>query len=603
MLGRLGQADAATSTALGAYNVTRQTFSDAHLALADAQSTGRVAAYLDRQLVDASLTAADAVSLAANSQAKALAATAAMALAAGNIKAASLAVDTLNSTINGVAGVAKSNDDSHEPVDKAARAAVEAVTRVAHCVAELLSSSLEANVEASRTQTAAAVEAVTASRASVDRIRAGAAEAYAASQTAIEAAQTARASDLSDQFTHRTQFTIAAREAAALGTALQAIDRVANFGLCAEPANTREKGKKEVAGLKATCQLSAEVAAETAEVRFFAVLASEAASFDFHTARHAHHESFRLGRPARPGQSVLCSVRLTEDTDKHKLHSGQSYVVYSLRIPGRGATHRGSEPRPTDFSFPTPPLTATFRLSFPTPPVVFPLPDGAFVTAFEAAQDEAYVSNYHVFFSPADPLLMTAQEELMVANQLTAANYMDLAAATHACARPDTVAAAIARQFRRDMEPLGRLRTPPLEASLLRFHAWIKQRAKAGIRCYVLYTNPFATKSGWVATGGFTISLSADLNGDPLVPERRQYVARALAVGSIDKEQLKTAANQLSPQSALFPVDLAGATGAKVAAAHSETKRSARQAKRGTRKTKRVVRPAAAVPPTPSTNN
>ena len=556
VLDRLGQADAATSTALGAYNVTRQTFSDASLALAESQSTGRVAAYLDRQLVDASLTAADAVSLAANSHTKAQAATAAMALAAGNIKAATLALDTLTNTINGVAGVAKSNDDKHEPVEEAASAAVVAVGKVAHAVEVLLSLSLAANVEASRPKTAAALQAVTASRTSVDGIRTGAADAYTASQAAIEAAQTARAADFSDQFTHNTQFTIAARESAALATALQTIDRVANFGLSARPQNTfrTQNGRQiEVAGIEASCELPAAIAADTAEVRFFAVPARAAASFDFHTARRAHHVSFPLKGAARAGKAVACSVQISKDTDKSDLHFGQSYVVFYLRIPGRGESGRGGEPRPTDFSFPTPPLVATVGLSFPAAPVVFNLPNGAFVTAFEAAQNEGYVSSYQVFFSPADTVLMTSQQELLVANQLTAASFTTLEAVTHACTKPGEVAAAIARQFRRDMEPLGRVHTPPLDAALVRFQNWIKQRAKSKTRTYVLYTNPFAVKSGWVAAGGFTIGRSADLNGDPLVPDRRPYAALALAVGSLDKELLQQAANIVSPGSKPFP--------------------------------------------------
>lgn len=563
VLDRFNAAGADTTTAVGAYNVSRHTFADARLSLDNAADGHRVASYLDRQLVNASLTAANAVALATNSNTRAVAATTAMATAAGNIKAAANSVDTLTNTINGVAGVTKSND-LDEPVDTAARAAVEAVAKVAHAVEILQSMSLAANVEASRTQTAAALQAVTASQGAVGGILTTANNALAASQAALEAAQTARATDLSDLFDKNAQFTVAAREQAGLAAALGVIDRVGNCSLRVRVSNvtvSRDNPDHIVAGLEASCELSAALAADTAEVRFFAVPADHAASFDFQTARRAHHASC-IVRPQKKGarKPVTCTAQLEKDTARDHLRFGESYVVFFLRVPARAGHAAPSELRATDFSFPTPPITATVPLTFPTAPVIFPLLNGAFLTVFQGVKEEAYASAYQVFHSPADTYKLSGADELVVANNLTAANYISVAAGTHACKNPAKVTQSIERQFHKDMKVHAHVDRQALHAKLAPFTAWIRKHARGNRHAYVVYTNPFATKAGWKA-GGFTIGRYADMYGDVFTLDRRDYVALALAVGSFDRKLLQQAANTLSPASNPFPAEAKSTAG------------------------------------------
>lgn len=554
LLTQLGAATAATDTALGAYNVSQQTFADARLRLQDTTDAERVAAYLDRQLVNASLTAKNVVALAADSTAKATATTTAVALASANIKAARHAVDTLTNTINGIAGVTKSND-VNEPVDKAARTAVEAVAKVALVADELLSSSLAAAIIASQPEAAAAQQALTDSSNSIAGILSTADAAFTASQAAMQAAQTARATDLADLFGYKAQFAIAATASTALDKTIGVVDAVANRSLTAHIQNTSETKKDrtvEKAGLAASCVFPDRLSRHTAEVRFFAVPASQASSFDFQTA--CTNTDFVPGtilvNPKEP-HLIRYRAQLDHDATSASLSFGESYVVFFLRIPRGESASTPGEPRATDFSFPTPAITCSVQLAFPVAPGVFPLLDGAFLMAFAGAHDEGYIGSYEVFFSPADTYLNSNREELLIANTLNAANYVSVPARANGATRLAGLEAALTRQVVHDKRSLTDNEQKALEDALAAFFAWADKLPESG-RVYLVYYSPFATKSGRDDKTGIWIGRYTDMNGDPFVLARRRYVALVLAVGSVDRQGLKQAANVLSDPSAPF---------------------------------------------------
>ncbi len=546
-------ADGTSTTALGALDISRRTFADARLALADATANLTIAAYLDRKLNDTSLTAANGVTLATSSNTRALATTAAVALAATSIKAASDAVDAVTRDVNGIAGITKSND-INEPVDKAAKDAVEAVAKAARAVEQLKSLALEANIEAARPRTAAALQAAQASQAGIAAILGTADTALAAGNAAVATAQAARTADLEDLFSKSGQFTIAARDDDALGTAVTVVDRVGNASLRAFVHNAPDaKGEPETPGLQAICDLDAVTADATREVRFYAVPAGDVVSFDFEAAQKARSFA-RFEFPekthyAKKGEKVPCSVVLRHDTEDHVLRYGQSYSVFFLRMPKHGA------PRATDFSFATPPITSTVLLTFPEKPVLFPLPNGAFVTAFAGTDHPESVSSYELFFAPSDVYEKAPGAELLVAGTLTAASFTTLDAKNQACQHlPAVVTAAIKQEFLHEMRTLGPISKElrdSIDPALKPLEKWLGEKHHTSL--YVAYFSPFTSKDGWQKGGGYTIARYNDMYGDLFDLERRAYYGLALAVGLVNRQLLQQAANVLSAPSAPFP--------------------------------------------------
>lgn len=553
LLANRATADGTSVTALGSLDVSRRTFADARLALADAHAGLTVSSYLDRKLVDASLTAGNGVTLATSSNTRAVATTAAVALAATSIKAASDAVDVVTRDVNGIAGITKSNDID-EPVDKAAKTAVEAVEKVARAVEQLKSLALLANIEAARPSTAAALQAAQASQASVAAILGTANSALAASNTAVTNAQAARTTDLTDLFSKSGQFTIAARDDVGLGTAITVVDRVENASLRASVNNAPElRGGPEVPGLQALCDLEPDVADDTREVRFYAVPSGEVVSFDFEAAhksrsyaRFAFDEKTHFGKRK---DKVPCGALLRKDTDDHVLRYGQSYSVFFLRIPKVG------QPRATDFSFATPPITSTVLLKFPEKPALFALPNGAFVTAFAGTDHAESVSAYQLFFAPSDVYEKAPGAELLIAGTLTAASYTSFDAKTQSCThKGSVVTAAIRQEFLQEMRafgPIPKELKDQIDLALKPVGKWIQERHPT-LR-YLAYFSPNATKDGWQKGGGFTIARYNDMYGDFFDFERRAYYGLALAVGLIDRKLLQQAANVLSDPSVIFP--------------------------------------------------
>lgn len=553
ILAERATADGTCDTALGALDISRRTFADARLALADAGANLGVAGYLDRKLVDANLTALNGVTLATASNTRATATTTAVALAATSIRAASDAVDAVTRDVNGIAGITKSND-ADEPVDRAAKAAVEAVAKAARAVEQLKTLALHANIEAARPRTAAALLAAQTSQAAVAAILGTADTALAASTAAVTTAQAARTADLEDLFTKTGQFTIAARDDAALGTTVTVIDRVGNASLRVSVHNLPDgKDGHEMPGLQAICDFDLETAAATRAVRFFAVPAADVASFDFEAAhKSSHHtewgyeETHRF--PKKDAKAAYTAV-LRKDTDGHVIRYGQSYCIFFLRLPRHGA------PRATDFSFATPPITSTVLLTFPAKPVIFPLINGTFVTAFVGTDHPESVASYQLFYAPTDVYEKGTGEELLVAGTLTAASFTTVDAKKQSCTHPAATLHALRAELLEELKVFGRVPKEireSIEQALKPLEKWLGE-SHGGTAKYVTYFSPFSHKAGWQKEGGYSIGRYTDMYGDLFDLDRRAYYALALATGVIDRRLLQQAANVLSPASSPFP--------------------------------------------------
>lgn len=550
ILAQRTSAQANSATALGAFDVSRRTFADARIALSDAQAALAVAAYLDRKLVDTGLTAANGVVLATTSNAKANATTAAVSLATASIRAAADAVDVVTRDVNGVAGITKSNDDD-EPVDTAAKKAVDAVTKVARAVEELKSLALQANIQAAAPSTAAALLAAQTSQTSVAGILGSADTALAASTSNFSSAQSARAADLQDLFQKSAQFFISAGDDGALNQAVTTVDNVSNASLKVVIQNTEKKDAAQEPGVFATCELTPEVSDATQHVLFFVVPQAEVATFDFERAHKGpgrHHVPCPLpdaSRPSKKDQVVVWSAALNKDVNNHVLRFGQDYSVFFLRMPKHG------QPRATDFSFASPSITATVVLKFAGKPAIVPLPNGAFVTCFNGTDHAAEVASYDLFFAPGEVYEKGTGAELLIADQLVAANYTSFDAKTNACQHPATVSGAIRKQFIKEMSLHGPVAKDALDAQLKALDKWVHDHGKNAF--YVAYYSPFTNKDGWQTAGGYKVARYTDMYGDLFDLERRGYLALALAVGRLDKKLLPQAADVLSPPSDLFP--------------------------------------------------
>jgi hypothetical protein len=541
-------ADGTSEAARGALDVARRTFAEARTALADAQANVAVASYLDRKLVDANLTALRAARLADGAESRAEAATAAIAAAAGAIKAASEAVGVVTRDVNGIAGITRSNDQD-EPVDEAAKAAVRAVGKAALAVERLKSLALGANIEAARPRSSAALQAAQSSQSGIAAILETADRALQAGNAAVAAAQSARSADLEDLFAKSTQFAIASRDDDALGLAVTVVDRVGNASLRVSVHNDgATKDEPEGPGLHAACDLAPETAAATREVRFFAVPASEAASFDFEAAHKSrHYAKFEMDEnpvPPRRESKIACAAVVRRDSENHPLQYGHSYSVFFLRIPRQGSA-RGS-----DFSFAAPPFTSSMLLGFTERPAVFPLAHGAFVAAFPGAEPEEGIGSYQLFFAPAGNY--EKAHGAWQAGTLDVASFTTLEAGSQACDPSAGTVPAVRQEFIRELRafgPIPRGLGEGLDGALKPLEKWIASRRSS----YVAYLSPFASSTGWRKEGAFAVARYTDMYGDYFDLWRESYRAVVLAVTSVDQKRLRQAANILSPASAPFP--------------------------------------------------
>lgn len=586
-------ADASRDAALGGLDVARRTFADARIGLKGAVANNAVTAFLDQKLGDANQTALNAVTLSENATAEAQASTAAMGDAATSIKAAAASVEKVIMDVNSVAGLTNTNDRDDE-INKAAHDAVVAVARLGKSVDELKCLALIANVQAASPRTLAIQQAAQANQTSIANLLATFDATLKATTDAVTTAQAARTTDLTDLFNQSASYTIASSNDHALGKAVEVMDSISNdsltvvvknaplLGAAGATAAEEKKGVKPaarekpavkskganvvgadsqaIAGFEASWEFPAEVAKFTVAMTCFAVPVADAPSFDYQAAllaqKSGYCATFTGKGGEQPGLPRTGSVVLQRDSNGQPIEFGSSYRIFALRSPD--ADH--GPQTATDFSFPTPPITATVLLEFPAVPQLYPpnattpaLPHNAFVAIFEAAQPLDAIDNFRLFFAPTEVLERGKDNELIIADALNAASFSQLDADSgEDNIHPQTLANALWKQINGEVST-GGSKPPPTPATLV---DWIEKATSGDGPYFVVYFSPFATKEG-PSGKGFFLARYTDMYGDLFDLDDRSYKALVLAVGmEVASGEGQKAANVLSKPSAAFPADV-----------------------------------------------
>lgn len=541
----------------------------ARLEIAQAEACHDINTYLMRRLSDASLIAGGGIVHATKAADLGNAATTAMNTVALSIKAAAAAMDEVARNMGGIFAITKRGAEEGS-IDQTARAASLAVQQASESLEELKTRALEANVEAVAACAPAGLQAMREASDAIVTILAGMETARSQSAARLVMAEAGRAEGFAAVHRGAAEVLDNRADASALSDVLFDIDRIANGELSVdvkppeELAGDEETRRRETAVLlaKYRLELAGEAAAKTKAIRFFAVPAMDVGNFTLASASRAgsserlHADvSFTGSRtisPADDGSTATleCAVELTRDVDGREIRYGETYQVFSLRVP------KASEPVIGDFSFPSLPLTPLIPLSFATEPQVFLLADGNFLVAFEGVDRSEEVASYELFLHPNDT---TAEigDDLVRGGAATVANATSFEPEKNQCDDAEATLKAIARKLASARQAAGAAYGAPLDDALEPVRDWLQtRRTLPNARpAYVACFSPLLA-GGAALENGFATGRYVGMYGAPVDFRRTQYSAIVRAIRLASRRTGAAAACVLSPASSPFPVVL-----------------------------------------------
>ena len=585
--------------------LAKEAFTDSQLTLGEAKARQIIATEVNRLAITANLAAANLASAADKGTTEAIATAAAMNTASTNIVGAVSQLDALVNAVSGMAGIINAHRTTQEsgrqsikdisgaagvanppgqddPINTSAREAQEAVTKANRELERLKTLALRACVAAARAQAPTVSQSARSVKDSVGTVAAGAAKSLLTAEESVQRAADQRMETQTTQYQDQDKFDAAAKNSRALHEAVSKIDKIANGALSlsvrkrsvmpgAHFSVKRQSAATEEIVLEAKYEIEPEEMAAFCALHFILVPEEDVPTFTLDTGLKLKPGAFKEGLPlaqqpasepkskTKEEKNPLRGASLESDYKNEIVKAGVPYCVFVLKVRQDKDLVQAS-----DLSLPSLPVTPTIVIGFgEEPPMVFVLPFGAFLLAFEDAQPVAPIQQYRVILMNAVLYDTYAKDSLFLVNSVSAANYVGIPqkknGSVSSCAvtiGKDSISSLFHSVSRLLKSEAGKSApTPHFNSTKTSEDIRKKLAGMEGKIVYFVYFSPSATERGYQKDYKLTVGNCLDGIGNPVDIDSAKYRAVILATGVIQEEgdeKPRRAANAVSTASDPF---------------------------------------------------